>query len=181
LPCTSVYATLIVHSFITVYDEVYVEKIKDYNSASVCMIHLWYNRRGSFDGAANHDSSEVIDILLPVSFYFNSSTRLDNVKNFWRFVISLGAFHNVLTLTRFTSILWNSLQSRVYFINRNIIVVIASLFLLPSLYCLFQFSCWVFFIHSFLTGIVFVMYALDMSIYRQGSDWTVGPNMFIPC
>jgi len=37
---------------------------------------------------ANNDSSEVIDILLPVTFYFNPSTRLDNVRNFWRFVIS---------------------------------------------------------------------------------------------
>jgi len=27
-------------------------------------------------------------ILLPVTFYFNPSTRLDNVKNLWRFVIS---------------------------------------------------------------------------------------------
>jgi len=30
---------------------------------------------------ANNESSEVIDILLPVTFYFNPSTRLDNVKN----------------------------------------------------------------------------------------------------
>jgi len=30
---------------------------------------------------ANNESSEVIDILLPVTFYFNRSTRLDNVKN----------------------------------------------------------------------------------------------------
>jgi len=37
---------------------------------------------------ANNESSEVIDILLPVTFYFNPSTRLDNVKNFLRFVIS---------------------------------------------------------------------------------------------
>jgi len=29
---------------------------------------------------AKNESSEVIDILLPVTFYFNSSTRLDNVK-----------------------------------------------------------------------------------------------------
>jgi len=29
----------------------------------------------------NNESSEVIDILLPVHFYFNPSTRLDNVKN----------------------------------------------------------------------------------------------------
>jgi len=27
--------------------------------------------------------------LLPVTFYSNPSTRLDNVKNLWRFVISL--------------------------------------------------------------------------------------------
>jgi len=27
------------------------------------------------------ESSGVIDILLPVTFYFNSSTGLDNVKN----------------------------------------------------------------------------------------------------
>jgi len=38
---------------------------------------------------ANNESSEVIDILLPVTFYFNPSTRLDNVKNLWRFVIIL--------------------------------------------------------------------------------------------
>jgi len=31
---------------------------------------------------ANNESSEVIDILLPVTFYFKPSTRLDNVKNF---------------------------------------------------------------------------------------------------
>jgi len=37
---------------------------------------------------ANNESSEVIYILLPVTFYFNPSTRLDNVKNLWRFVIS---------------------------------------------------------------------------------------------
>jgi len=30
---------------------------------------------------ANNESSEVIDILLPVTFYVNPSTRLDNVKN----------------------------------------------------------------------------------------------------
>jgi len=30
---------------------------------------------------ANNESSEVIDILLPVTFYFNPSTRLDNVKS----------------------------------------------------------------------------------------------------
>jgi len=30
---------------------------------------------------ANNESSEVIDILLPVTFYFNPSTKLDNVKN----------------------------------------------------------------------------------------------------
>jgi len=30
---------------------------------------------------ANNESSEVIDILLPVTFYFNPSTRLDNIKN----------------------------------------------------------------------------------------------------
>jgi len=37
---------------------------------------------------ANNESSEVIDILLPVTFYFHPSTRLDNATNFWRFVIS---------------------------------------------------------------------------------------------
>jgi len=36
---------------------------------------------------AKHESSEVIDICLPVTFYFNPSTRLDNVKNLWRFII----------------------------------------------------------------------------------------------
>jgi len=30
---------------------------------------------------ANNESSEVIDNLLPVTFDFNPSTRLDNVKN----------------------------------------------------------------------------------------------------
>jgi len=30
---------------------------------------------------ANSESSEVVDILLPVTFYFDPSTRLDNVKN----------------------------------------------------------------------------------------------------
>jgi len=29
---------------------------------------------------ANNELSKVIDILLPVTFYFNSSTRLGNVK-----------------------------------------------------------------------------------------------------
>jgi len=32
---------------------------------------------------ANNESSEVVDIILPVTFYFNPSTRRDNVKNFW--------------------------------------------------------------------------------------------------
>jgi len=41
--------------------------------------------------AANNESSEVVDILLPVTFYFNPSTWLDNVKNVWRFVIILPA------------------------------------------------------------------------------------------
>jgi len=31
--------------------------------------------------SANNESSEVVDILLPVTFYLNPSTRLDNVKN----------------------------------------------------------------------------------------------------
>jgi len=31
---------------------------------------------------ANNESSEVIDILLPVTFYFNPSTRLDNATNY---------------------------------------------------------------------------------------------------
>jgi len=30
--------------------------------------------------AANNESSEVVDIFLPVTFYFNSSTRLDNAQ-----------------------------------------------------------------------------------------------------
>jgi len=38
---------------------------------------------------ANNESSEVVDILLLVTFYFNPSTRLDNVKNLWRFIISI--------------------------------------------------------------------------------------------
>jgi len=38
---------------------------------------------------ANNESSEVIEILLPVTFYFNPLTRLDNFKNLWRFFISL--------------------------------------------------------------------------------------------
>jgi len=33
------------------------------------------------DATIKHESSEVVDILLPVKFYFNPSTRLDNVKN----------------------------------------------------------------------------------------------------
>jgi len=37
---------------------------------------------------ANNESSEVVGILLPVTFYSNPSTRLDNVKHLWRFVIS---------------------------------------------------------------------------------------------
>jgi len=36
-----------------------------------------------------NNESEVVDILLHVTFYFNSSTMLDNVKNFWRFVICM--------------------------------------------------------------------------------------------
>jgi len=39
-----------------------------------------FETRHSMQGA-NNESSEVIDILLPVSFYFNPSTRLDHVKN----------------------------------------------------------------------------------------------------
>jgi len=46
---------------------------------------------------ANNESSGVIDILLPVTFYFNPSTRLDNVKNLWRFVIRLLASRARLT------------------------------------------------------------------------------------
>jgi len=38
---------------------------------------------------ANTESSKVIEILLPVTFYFNTSTRLDNVRNLWRFVINV--------------------------------------------------------------------------------------------
>jgi len=30
---------------------------------------------------ANNESSEFIDILLPVTFYFNPSTRLDNASH----------------------------------------------------------------------------------------------------
>jgi len=37
----------------------------------------------------NNELSEVVDILLPVTFYFNPSTRLDNATNFWLFVICL--------------------------------------------------------------------------------------------
>jgi len=37
---------------------------------------------------ANNESSEVIDILLPVTFYFIHSTRLDNVKNRPGFIMS---------------------------------------------------------------------------------------------
>jgi len=35
---------------------------------------------------ANNESSEVIDISLPVTLYFHPSTRFD-VENFWRFII----------------------------------------------------------------------------------------------
>jgi len=38
---------------------------------------------------ANNELSEVFDILLRVTIYSNPSTRLDNVRNFWWFVISL--------------------------------------------------------------------------------------------
>jgi len=31
---------------------------------------------------AHNESPEVVDIFLPVTFYFNHSTSLDNVKNF---------------------------------------------------------------------------------------------------
>jgi len=48
--------------------------------------------------AANYESSEVIAILLPVTFHFNPWTRLDNVKNLWRFVISSPA--TILNLVR---------------------------------------------------------------------------------
>jgi len=33
-------------------------------------------------GGYYYESSEVVDILLPETIYFNPSTRLDNVKNF---------------------------------------------------------------------------------------------------
>jgi len=46
----------------------------------------WFDSRLPY---ANNESSEDIDILLQVNFYFDPSTRLDNVKNLWRFVISL--------------------------------------------------------------------------------------------
>jgi len=36
---------------------------------------------------ANNESSEVVDILLPGTFYFNPLTRLDNGTNFWQFDI----------------------------------------------------------------------------------------------
>jgi len=45
---------------------------------------LYQTARQAIVGAqlqANNESSEVIDILLPVAFYFNPSTRLDKVKN----------------------------------------------------------------------------------------------------
>jgi len=38
---------------------------------------------------ATNESSDVVDILLLVTFYFNPSTRLDNATNFRRFVICL--------------------------------------------------------------------------------------------
>jgi len=37
-----------------------------------------------------------MDILLPVTFYFNPSTRLDNATNFWRLVIRDPAMHEWL-------------------------------------------------------------------------------------
>jgi len=44
-------------------------------------------RQFSLPPWANNESSEVVDILLPVTIYFNTSTTRDKVKNFWRFVI----------------------------------------------------------------------------------------------
>jgi len=40
-----------------------------------------YKKKITSRREANNELSEVIDILLPVTFYFNPSTRLDNVKN----------------------------------------------------------------------------------------------------
>jgi len=51
---------------------------------------------------ANNKSSEVADILMPVTFYFYHSTRLDNVKNFWRFVICLQGIDTPQVGKRFT-------------------------------------------------------------------------------
>jgi len=44
-----------------------------------CWYFLWHNIMGP--RAANNESSDVIDILLPETIYCNASTRLDNVKN----------------------------------------------------------------------------------------------------
>jgi len=58
------------------------------SSMSTVLLKIALKHIRMVDQGANKESSEVIDILLPVTFYFNSSTRLDNVKSFWRFVIS---------------------------------------------------------------------------------------------
>jgi len=48
---------------------------------------LWRLLPTHFRQQANNESSDVVDILLPVTFYFNPSTRLDNATNIWRLVI----------------------------------------------------------------------------------------------
>jgi len=50
-------------------------------SVTITHVASFYKNRHTASPRANNESSEVIDILLPVNFYFNPSTRLDNVKN----------------------------------------------------------------------------------------------------
>jgi len=63
---------------------------------------------------ANNESSEVDDFLLPVTFNFNPSNMLDNVKNFWRFVISPSVVSKMRNLKKswqpkntWVSVLWH--------------------------------------------------------------------------
>jgi len=59
-----------------------------YRTPSICLavisVHVYVRVSLSTSPfrSANNESSEGLDILLPVTFYFNPSTGLDNVKNF---------------------------------------------------------------------------------------------------
>jgi len=56
-------------------------KLRLIRLSSVFLTAIHFSRNGGDRQEANNESSEVIDILLPVTFYFNPSTKLDNVKN----------------------------------------------------------------------------------------------------